>query len=291
MVSGQDDRAQDDRVIGTQPGKKPEPRRPRVGLFVTCLVDLLRPSIGFAAAKLIEASGCEVVVPPAQTCCGQPAYNSGDGASARRVAAPLLEAFADLDYCVAPSGSCAGMMKLHLPKLFAEDKQHAAAAQALADKTYELMDFLVRVRGMTQVDATCHATAVYHDSCAGLRELGVRDQPRTLLGAVTGLDLIEMSESDICCGFGGAFAAKFPDISTAMADKKLDQVDTAHDGNAPDLLLAGDLGCLLHMAGRLSRLGRKTRCRHVAEVLANAHDTPPIGEVSHEIVPPLPTRS
>jgi L-lactate dehydrogenase complex protein LldE len=251
------------------------PQKPRVGLFVTCLVDLYRPTVGFAAIRLLEAAGCQVEVPRAQTCCGQPAYNSGDRATARDLARGILDAFGGFDYVVVPSGSCGGMLRAHLPHLFDDDPNLKARAAALAAKTWELVSFLADVRGMEVVQAAHAGTATYHDSCAGLRELGVKAQPRRLLGTVAGLTLREMAEPEVCCGFGGTFCVKYPDISTRMvADKTRDIAATG-----ADLLLAGDLGCLLNMAGRLSREGSTVKVRHVAEVLAGMTDAvPPIGE-------------
>ncbi len=246
--------------------------RPRVGLFVTCLVDLFRPSVGFAAVKLIEASGCDVTV-PSQTCCGQPAFNSGDRANAKAIALQVMEAFAGCDYIVAPSGSCAGMIAKHYPELFADDPNMAQRAADFAGKCHELVSFLVDVRGMTRVDATCDATVTYHDSCSGLRELGVQGQPRQLLATVQGLELVEMTDSDICCGFGGTFAVKYGEISDAIVTKKTASIAATNT----QMLLAGDLGCLMNMAGKLSRQGKDIEVRHVAEVLAGMLDTPPIG--------------
>lgn len=245
--------------------------RPRVGLFATCLVDLFRPVVGFAAAKLLEDAGCEVVVPP-QTCCGQPAFNSGGRRTARDLALQVMDAFSGCDYVVAPSGSCAGMIAKHYPELF-DEPQLALRARAFATKTHELVSFLADVRGVRDVAARCEARATYHDSCSGLRELGVKSQPRRLLESVDGLELCEMAESDVCCGFGGAFAVKYGEISDAIVGKKIENVASS----GAQMLLAGDLGCLMNMAGKLSREGRAIEVRHVAEVLAGLTDGPPIG--------------
>ena len=256
----------------------PEPtnKRPRVGLFVTCLVDMFRPSVGMAAVKLIEASGCDVVVPTTQTCCGQPAYNSGDRKDTTAIARQTIAAFDGVDYVVAPSGSCAGMLKSHYPRLFA-DTPEAEKANAFASHVFELMQFLVDVRGMEIVPQEFandfNGSVTYHDSCSGLRELGIKEQPRKLLTSIKGLQLKEMSDCEICCGFGGTFSVKFPDISNAMVEKKTANIAAAET----DLILAGDLGCLMNMAGKLRRQGRKVACRHVAEVLAGELDDPPIG--------------
>jgi L-lactate dehydrogenase complex protein LldE len=246
---------------------------PRVALFVTCLVDLYRPSVGFAAVKLLEQAGCAVEV-PVQTCCGQPAYNSGDRADAKAIARQVIEAFEPYDYVVAPSGSCAGMIRTHYPELFADDPPLFQRAQHLAKRSYELVSFLVDVMGMSRVDSRYDGVVTYHDSCSGLRELGVKAQPRALLRTVAGLALKELPGAEVCCGFGGTFCIKYPEISDKMASDKA--ADVA--GTGADTLLAGDMGCLLNMAGKLTREGREVRVRHVAEVLAGTSaETPPIG--------------
>ncbi len=246
---------------------------PRVGLFVTCLVDVMRPRVGFAAAKLLEMAGCRVEV-PVQTCCGQPAYNSGDRADAAALARAVVAAFEGFDYVVAPSGSCAGMIRVHYPALLADDAAWASRAAALAARTYELTQFLVDVRGRADFGARLEHTVTYHDSCSSLRELGVKAQPRRLLGRVAGLTLRELARSDECCGFGGTFCVKYPAISERIVAEKT--ADVARSG--ADTLLAGDLGCLMNIAGRLQREGRAVAVRHVAEVLAGMADGPAIGE-------------
>jgi L-lactate dehydrogenase complex protein LldE len=251
-------------------------RQVRVGLFVTCLVDLFRPSVGFAAVKLLEDAGCSVIV-PSQTCCGQPAFNSGDRHSAKEIAQQVIEAFGGCDYVVAPSGSCAGMIAKHFPELFSDDPNMAQKANALADKTYELISFLTDVIGVQRVKARFPGLVTYHDSCSGLRELGIKTQPRQLLSTVEGLILVEMKDSDVCCGFGGTFAVKYGEISNAIVQQKTADV-TASGAHT---LLAGDLGCLMNMAGKLSRSGQTIAVRHVAEVLAGMTDEPPIGASSH----------
>jgi L-lactate dehydrogenase complex protein LldE len=249
-------------------------RPARVGLFVTCLVDLFRPTVGFAAVKLLEEAGCAVEVPRAQTCCGQPAYNSGDRADARAIAARVIAAFEPYDYVVAPSGSCAGMIREHYPALFTDDAPMQKRAQALAARTYELVSFLADVRGMTRVAARFEGTITYHDSCSGLRELGIKQQPRKLLATIEGLRLTELPGAEICCGFGGTFCVKYPAISDKIVSEKTADIAATGAGT----LLAGDLGCLLNMAGKLKREGRPVAARHVAEVLAGMADGPAIGE-------------
>jgi L-lactate dehydrogenase complex protein LldE len=241
----------------------------RVGFFVTCLVDLMRPSIGFAAIKLLEYGGADVFVPPAQTCCGQPAYNSGDRADTIALARKLVEEFEGCDYLVAPSGSCSGMIKTHYAELFADDSAWSARVGALAAKTYELTDFLVGVLKLERVPGTFQGTITYHDSCAGLREMGVKAQPRELLAKMDGVRLSEMAECETCCGFGGTFAIKFGEISSRLADNKCQHIVT----NGADTVVLGDLGCMLNIEGRLRRRGDATRVMHVAEVLAG--DLPP----------------
>ncbi len=237
----------------------------RVGLLVTCLVDMMRPRIGFATLQLLEAAGCEVVVPGTQTCCGQPAYNSGDRTAARGLAVKLLNEFEACEYVVAPSGSCSGMVRSHYADLVADDPTLAQRMTALSAKTYELTDFLVRVARLKQVPGKFQGSITYHDSCAGLRELGIKEQPRQLLAQVPGLTLSEMQGAEECCGFGGTFSVKFGEISAAIAEKKCDCI---RDGET-DAVVGGDLGCLLNIEGKLRRMGdEKTRVLHIAEVLA-----------------------
>ena len=251
-------------------------KKPQVGLFVTCLVDLHRPNVGFAAIRLLEQAGCEVVVPEAQTCCGQPAWNSGDDASTRALAVQLMEVFDGVDYVVAPSGSCVGMLKKY-PELLAEDAELSERAVGFAEKTHELMSFLVDVLGHDGIAARFDGHVTYHDSCSGLRELNIKSQPRSLLSKVEGLSLTEMEDTEACCGFGGTFCVKFPDISERMVS---DKIALASQSGA-DVLLGGDLGCLLNISGRLSRLDMKMQVWHTAEVLAGMTDVPAIGQPDH----------
>ena len=246
--------------------------RPRVGLLVTCLVDLIRPSVGFAAARLLSQAGCDVEV-PLQSCCGQPAYNSGEQEKARRVARTMLDALAAYDHVVAPSGSCAGMVIRHYPDLFrgtADEKR----ARALAERTWELTRFLVEVCGVTRTNARFDSVVTWHDSCSCLREADVRAAPRTLLEGVEGVTLKEARDREVCCGFGGTFAVKYPSVSTAMASDKADRLEET----GADTVLSADLGCLLNIAGILKRRGSAMKIRHVAEVLAGDVATPAIGE-------------
>jgi L-lactate dehydrogenase complex protein LldE len=245
----------------------------RVGFFVTCLVDIIRPTVGFAAVKLLEDAGCKVVV-PSQTCCGQPAYNAGDRSTAKDLAKQAIEAFEDCDYVVTPSGSCGGMLATHYRELFAGEPDTAAKAERFASKAHELVSFLVDVLGVEKVAARYDGTVAYHDSCAGLRELGVKTQPRRLLESVEGLRLVELEEAETCCGFGGMFAAKYGELSNAIVSRKSEDIRKS----AADTVLAGDLGCLMNMAGKLQREGSVVKARHIAEVLAGMADGPAIGE-------------
>ncbi len=246
---------------------------PRVGLFVTCLADLFRPTVGIAAAKLLEDAGCRVEAPLAQTCCGQPAYNSGDRASAKAIALQVMDAFEGFDYVVAPSGSCAGMLRRHYPALFEGDGDEEDRARDFAARCWELVSFLHDVRGVRRVEARYDGVVAYHDACAGLRELTIAEQPRALLASVAGLTLVDLPQAETCWGFGGLFSVKFPDISLQMVSQKTAAIAEA----GADTLLGGDLGCLLNIAGRLSRTGSPVRARHVAEVLAGMTDGPAIG--------------
>ena len=241
----------------------------RVGLFVTCLVDLVRPRIGFSALKLLESAGCEVVVPAAQTCCGQPGYNSGDRVSAQALARKVLQEFALCDYVVTPSGSCGGMIKIHYPELLSEFPELEGQVQHLAARTWELADFLVNVLRLQDVPGRFQGVVTYHDSCSGLRELGVKSQPRQLLEKVPGLTVREMATPEQCCGFGGTFAVKYGDISARIADQKCNDIA----GTGADAVVLGDLGCILNIEGRLRHRGEaKTKVLHFAEVLAGAAD-------------------
>ena len=242
----------------------------RVGLFVTCLVDLMRPSIGFAALRLLEAAGCEVVVPPAQTCCGQPGYNSGDQKAAKALALKVLQEFDGCDYVVLPSGSCAGMIRVHYPMLFKDEPAVIESIKSLSARTYELTDFLVNVAKLQNIPGNYSGSLTYHDSCSGLRELGVQAQPRALLSRMPGVSLTEMRESTTCCGFGGSFSVKFGEISSRMADNKCEHIAQTGAG----AIVAGDLGCLMNIEGRLRRRGDlDTRVLHIAEVLAGDNGT------------------
>jgi L-lactate dehydrogenase complex protein LldE len=236
-----------------------------VGLLATCLIDLVRPQIAFSAIKLIERAGYTVHVPTTQTCCGQPAYNSGDAAATKTLACKLLAEFESYDYLVIPSGSCATMVKVDYLELFADDPDLKPRFDALAAKTFELTDFLVNVAKLETLDSQFAGHITYHDSCNGNRYLGVKNQPRALLAKLPGVKLTEMAKCEQCCGFGGTFALKYGDISGAIV---ADKCRSIHDTGAEAVVL-GDLGCMLNIEGRLRREGDEhTRVLHVAQILA-----------------------
>jgi L-lactate dehydrogenase complex protein LldE len=258
-----------------QAGQKVQ-EAPRVALFVTCLVDAMRPSIGFAALNLLESAGCVVDVPLGQTCCGQPALNAGDRDGAAAIARRTIAVLEPFDAVVVPSGSCAATIRVHYPELLADDPAWADRAHAVAGRTYELLSYLADQRGWRPEGLSLVASATYHDSCSGLRELGVREQPRRLLAQVRGLTLRPLEGSETCCGFGGTFCVKYPAISNAIVAEKARHIQ---DTGAA-LLLGGDLGCLMNMAGKLHRDGASVRSFHTAEILAGMGAGPAIGEAS-----------
>ena len=245
-----------------------------VGLFVTCLVDMFRPSVAFSTIRLLEQAGCTVSVPSSQVCCGQPAYNGGDKEKAIFMARQLIEQFEGFDYVVLPSGSCAGTIVKHYPTLFSKKDAWHKRALSLSEKTYELTSFLVDVCEFQGVDSTYAKSFTYHDSCGGLRELNVKKQPRKLLAQVDGAELREHVKAEVCCGFGGTFCMKYPEVSNSMASKKIEDINQVE----PEALIGGDLGCLMNLAGKLKREGSKVEVRHIAEVLDRNSDALPIAE-------------
>lgn len=242
----------------------------RVSLFVTCLVDQLRPEVGLATVRVLERVGCEVHFDPRQTCCAQPAYNSGFRPEARRVARHFVEVFEGAEAIVVPSGSCTSMVR-HLPELFADEPEWRARAEGVAARTHELSGYLVRELGLTDVGARFEGRIAWHDACHGLRELGLREEPRALLAAVRGAELVEMKDAEACCGFGGTFSVTFPELSTAILDHKLAQLREAR----VDTLASLDASCLMQIGGRLARTGSKVRTLHLAEILAAGGDHEP----------------
>ena len=252
-------------------------RNPNVGLFVTCLVDLFRPSVGFAAVKLLQEAGCHIEVPLNQTCCGQPTYNSGNQKDTRIIARKVIEAFEKYDFVVVPSGSCAGMIKIHYPKLFVKDPEMKERLELLKNKTFELTSFLIDVMELESVAdekrIIKNNKVTYHDSCSGLRELKIKNQPRELLKNLNNLNVTEYGGAEVCCGFGGTFCVKFPSISGAMVERKADAIEAA----GASVVLSGEMGCLMNIAGTLSRRGSDIEVRHTAEILAGITDAPAIG--------------
>lgn len=236
----------------------------RVALFVTCLVDLMRPRIGFAAIELLEAAGCEVVVPASQTCCGQPAWNSGDKSSAAKLAKKVIAEFEGYETIVAPSGSCADHIRSEYPVILADEPDWHARAVALGSRVYELTDFLVNVAKLDKLPGNFTGSITYHDSCTGLRSLGIKAQPRALLAQLPGVEFKEMNGAEECCGFGGTFSVKFGEVAAAIAEKKCNNACAT----GAQAIVGGDLGCLLNIEGKLRRMGdERTRVMHIAEVL------------------------
>jgi L-lactate dehydrogenase complex protein LldE len=248
------------------PSKISLPPNPTVALFVTCLADLFFPEVGEATVKLLRQAGCRVTFPAGQTCCGQPAFNTGYRREAARLARRFIALFEDADAVVAPSGSCTLMVKQEYPHLFAQEPAMRARAEALAARTFDLATFLVDVLGVTELGARFDGRVTYHDSCHLNQGLGVHEAPRQLLRAVEGLELVEMADSDRCCGFGGTFAVKMPDISTAMLGDKLDRIVAT----GAQTVVVCDASCGMQIAGGLSRRGSPVKVIHLAQLLTGS---------------------
>src|SRR5262249_10976503 len=254
-------------TIGNEPNRQsPIGNRIKVGLFVTCIVDQMWSSVGTATVEVLRRAGCEVEFDERQTCCGQPAFNTGYRSEARQVAERFIDVFeqSDAAYIVSPSGSCTAMVH-HYDVLFADDEKWRARAQTVAARTFELSSFLVRVLKLTDVGARFCGRVTWHDACHGLRELGVRDEPRMLISSVRETEFIELQNSDACCGFGGTFSVKYPEISTAILDQKIEAIAAS----GVDAVISGDASCLMQIGGRSSRIGSKVRVMHLAELLAS----------------------
>lgn len=236
----------------------------RASLFITCLGDQFFPLVGESAVAVLRRLGVEVSFNPAQTCCGQPAFNTGYRDEARQVAARVLDMYRDAEYVVIPSGSCGSMIRVFYPELFPDDPERLRQAKDLGARVYEFSEFLVKVLKVEDVGASFHRRVTYHDSCHLLRELGIDTEPRKLLRAVRGLEVIEMQDNRLCCGFGGTFAVKFPEVSVAMAEDKL----RAAAETGAEIIVANDSGCLMHLAGAIHRRGLPLRTMHLAELLA-----------------------
>jgi len=251
----------------TSLAERASPKGKRASLFVTCMVDALFPRTGIAAVNLLRHVGVAVDFPLAQTCCGQPGFNAGYWDEARRVATQFLEAFKDSELIVAPSGSCVAMIRHEYPRLFAADPQRLQEAQRLAAITWELTEFLVDGLGITDLDGRFaeKQTFAFHDSCHGLRLLGLGAAARTLVSSLENVEIVEMSGHDTCCGFGGLFSVKMAGVSGAMLANKISQIQTC-----PAQVLAGDVSCIMHMNGGLTKMGETIEVRHIADLLAEA---------------------
>ena len=236
----------------------------KVSLFVTCLVDQFYPQIAVSAVKILEQLGIDVHFDVRQTCCGQPAFNSGFTEEAKQVGCSLLDIYKDQEWIVTPSGSCCSMMKVFLPELLSDEPRYSELAQNVSTRVWEFSDFLVSVLKVESMGASFRARATYHDSCHLLRELGIQDPPRKLLKSVAGLDLQEMENSEQCCGFGGTFSVKFAEVSSEMGRKKLQAIEQT----GAQYVIAADASCLMHLEGLINRQKSQLKTMHIAEVLA-----------------------
>jgi L-lactate dehydrogenase complex protein LldE len=241
----------------------------RVSLFVTCLVDQLWPAIGTSSVEVLRRAGCEVEFDQRQTCCGQPAFNTGYRSDARRLARRFIEIFEEskADAIVSPSGSCTAMVH-HFAELFADDENWRARAQQLAERTHEFGSFLVKVLGVDDVGASFRGRVTWHDACHGLRDLNIHNEPRQLIRNVRGLEFVEMANADACCGFGGTFSVKYPEISVAILDNKIESIEKS----GVRAVVSGDASCLMQIGGRLSRNASTVRAMHLAELLASREE-------------------
>lgn len=238
----------------------------KASLFVSCLVDQFYPEIGESVVKVLRHLDVDLDFPSGQTCCGQPAYNSGFVSRALPLARRVLDLFSDSEYVVIPSGSCGAMLKVFTPELFRDDPELEERARSLAERTYEFSQFIVNVLGVTDVGASFQGKVTYHASCHLLRELGAATESLDLIRAVRGVEFVEMADATACCGFGGTFAVKYPEISGAILEPKLRSIEAT----GADILVAADAGCLMHVAGAMSRRGMKTRPMHLAQLLTQA---------------------
>jgi len=246
----------------------------KASLFATCLVDQVYPQVGVSTVRLLRRLGVDVDFPTGQTCCGQPAFNTGYASQARPLALRWLELFQQSQYVVVPSGSCAAMLKIHAPELFADDPALVARARDLASRTYELSQFLVDVLHVTDVGATFQGKVTYHPACHLLRDLRATTQAQRLIQSVRGAQYVELPNAEECCGFGGTFAVKYPDISTAILEGKLQAIEAS----GADAVVACDMGCLMHIGGAMSRRGMKAKVMHLVELLDAPHPgLPPQG--------------
>ena len=236
----------------------------KVSLFITCLVDQFFPEVGMGIVSVLRRLGVQVDFPAAQTCCGQPAFNSGFSSEARDLAKRFISIFEDSECVVAPSGSCTSMVRVFYKELFREEPDWHGRAESLASRTFEFTEFVVNVLGVEDVGAVYHGKVALHQSCHLLRELNVRTEPQRLLNSVKGIEVVDLERAEACCGFGGLFSIKYPQISGGILQDKIESVEKS----GADLVVASDVGCLMHIAGGLSRQGIATRTMHIAELLA-----------------------
>mgnify|MGYP000306278492 CR=1 FL=1 len=238
----------------------------QVQLFIPCFIDQLYPQVAFNTVKILEKAGCTVKYNTQQTCCGQPAFNAGFWGESKDVCTKFVQDFDGADYIVSPSASCAGFIRNNYGKLF-ENNAFQSPAKKVASQIFELSEFLVKILGITELGASFNGKATFHDSCAGLRECNIKAEPRALLSQVEGLELVEMNDTETCCGFGGSFAVKYDTISVAMADQKIDNAIATE----AEFIISTDMSCLMHLDGRINHHGQQIKVIHLADVLASGY--------------------
>jgi L-lactate dehydrogenase complex protein LldE len=238
----------------------------KVQLFIPCFIDQLYPQVAFNTVKVLEKAGCTVAYNTQQTCCGQPAFNAGFWGESKDVCTKFVQDFDGADYIVSPSASCAGFIRNNYGKLF-ENNAFQSPAKKVSSQIFELSEFLVKILGITELGASFNGKATFHDSCAGLRECNIKAEPRALLSQVTGLELVEMNDTETCCGFGGSFAVKYDSISVAMADQKIDNAIATE----AEFIISTDMSCLMHLDGRINHHGQQIKVIHLADILASGY--------------------
>jgi L-lactate dehydrogenase complex protein LldE len=238
----------------------------KVQLFIPCFIDQLYPQVAFNTVKILEKAGCTVAYNTQQTCCGQPAFNAGFWGESKDVCTKFVQDFDGADYIVSPSASCAGFIRNNYGKLF-ENNAFQSPAKKVSSQIFELSEFLVKILGMTELGASFNGKATFHDSCAGLRECNIKAEPRALLSQVNGLELVEMNDTETCCGFGGSFAVKYDTISVAMADQKIDHAIATE----AEYIISTDMSCLMHLDGRINFNGQQIKVIHLADVLSSGY--------------------
>jgi len=238
----------------------------KVQLFIPCFIDQLYPQVAFNTVKVLEKAGCTVAYNTQQTCCGQPAFNAGFWGESKDVCTKFVQDFDGADYIVSPSASCAGFIRNNYGKLF-ENNAFQSPAKKVASQIFELSEFLVKILGIKELGASFNGKATFHDSCAGLRECNIKAEPRALLSQVEGLELVEMNDTETCCGFGGSFAVKYDTISVAMADQKIDNAIATE----AEFIISTDMSCLMHLDGRINHHGQQIKVIHLADILASGY--------------------